>query len=214
MTKLWMGKKSSVPVKGFGIHESPPEWREACTKIDAIIREQFMLPSDITLNVWVCRRGGWRHGYHATGSIGIKFSWKDGRHEFSAMKSVVYRGEYDVQKILKWWLRHNKEYHYSIVKLNALKLYLESKLIPRRIAKAYQAKLRLKYGRYGDPTWDEHGMWTDALEMGQAYVTKHSVCPYCKAKGKFQYNILGFECTECRMTWEDYNVHKCHWEKN
>ena len=50
MTKLWMGKRSSAPVT-FGIHQSPPEWREACTNADAFIREQLMLPGDITLIV-------------------------------------------------------------------------------------------------------------------------------------------------------------------
>lgn len=207
MTKPWMGVECSR-VGRHGIHVFPKQWHENSVMIESIIRGLLALPASFGVKVGVCHRGGWLMGYRATGNIRITLSWKSSRL-YDVMEYLTYRGEYDLDKITKWWLKHRDAYDTTILKLRVLNLYRGSGLIPQKICVAHNNRLKKKYGPVGMSKKVE--FWKEAEKLGLRYVHQYSKCPKCETVGNWMETIVGIKCDSCGHIWEDFNVYACKW---
>lgn len=160
------------------------------------MREVYQKNNLVRISVHPACRGSWRIGYTYSGkycvSILFNIGWKN------VAKFYLIPTRKNIKKLIE---KITPALQNELIRRQALALYRNSGLIPKRIAKAHDNKLLAKHpNRSLDADY-----WNEAIKLGVQYAVNHGKCPTCGHIG-FIENVYGLDCgAKCGQYWDDTN---------
>lgn len=169
---------------------------------------------NIAVSVWPTVRGPW-HGLEWTNRFAVTFTLdlmetRPGYTSILPTTIKVYILATDpqpgtkkavgrIERARRAWDRIRPRLDATAGYIELLKLYRQTRLIPKHIAKAHTTSLKAQWGQ----DWVGNAeARTFAMRRAVKYVQRYAICPGCGKRGTLTDTIIGWSCHQCRADVE------------